>query len=222
MIDHKIRYRIMVFQKYQAGSNPVSIIAGNLDPAQRQKILSFVGPATNANEVVKEIFIRHQLAYTIWSDAHLTHCPCCSNSWFEEIVGADSLLYQHIYDEGADDIPEELEDWSQLDLDHEWFDAWCTYREIQNGVVAELRSKFSLGMPETRKAKRCYFEGKYDDEGQLRCERSLIDLNLDSKGYNELVELCKALKINVKLPRTLMSSIVAMQDAIRNEYYLSL
>jgi hypothetical protein len=208
--------------KFQAGCNPVSIIAGNLDLAHRQKILSFMGPMRISEDVIKEILVRHQLAYTTWSDAHLTHCPCCTNSWFEEIVGADSLLYQHIYDEGDDDIPEELEDWSQLDLDHEWFDAWCIYREIQNGVVAELRHKFALGIPETREAKRCHFEGTYDDDGKLRCERSLIELNLDSKGYKELVELCRQLKISVKLPRTIKKKNEAMRDAIRNEYYLNL
>ena len=212
----------MVLPKFQSGCNPVSIIAGNLDPAHRHKILSFIGPQSISEDAQKEVFIRQQLAYTVWSDAHLTHCQCCGNSWFEEIVGADTLMYQHIYEEGDDDIPEELEDWSQLDLDHEWFDSWCIYREIQNGVVAELRQKFCLGMPETRKAKRCHFEGKYDDEGNLRCERSLIELNLDSQGYKALVELCRRLKISVKLPRTIKKKNQAMRNAIRNEYYLGL
>ena len=208
--------------KFRAGSNPVSIIAGNLDLAHRQKILNFLGPARIIDDFLKELFIRSQLNYTIWSDIHLRHCPCCTNSWFEEIVGADSLMYQHIYNEEDDDIPEELEDWSQVELDHEWLDAWYTFREIQNGVIAELRYKFNLGMPETHKVQRCHFEGKYDDEGNLRCERSLIELNLDSMGYTALVELCNQLKIRVKLPRTINKKNQAMRDAIRNEYYLSL
>ena len=116
--------------KFQAGSNPVSIIAGNLDLAHSQKILSFLGPTRIADNVIKEIFIRNQLAYTIWSDTHLRHCPCCTNSWFEEIVGADSLMYQHIYNEndihskgkGTRNIKEHIYD--SEDWDHNIGENW--------------------------------------------------------------------------------------------------